>query len=154
MKTLQELVNERLKISNRIECLGDKYFIGSCDTSVTFDKEIDRCLHCIDYFFGISKLKEVAPRFRDFYSVYDDNKPLKMENEEVRELFKIILNILFSSESDLDKGLEILIDACKIPEDKAKRLYINKARQYSKYDELKFDQGLILHIEYWERKNN
>ena len=73
-------------------------------------------------------------------------------NEEVRELFKIILNILFSSESDLDRGLEILIDVCEIPEDKAKRLYINKARQYSKYDELKFDQGLILHIEYWERK--
>ncbi len=149
MKNFDEYIIEKLKVTkNKQLTLGDIYRIYYVNCSMAADLEPEIFLKRIDDIFGINKLYELQNKYTDYFEEYEDNVATKINNEDVNELCKILLNIIFSVSADLEihDGLKQLIDACNIPSHKAKLLNI------SEFDtKLMYDNYLLVYFKFEER---
>ena len=120
MKNFDKYIIEKLKITNnsKILTLGDIYKISAVNISASAMNDSDRFLETIDDVFGITKLYELQNEYTDYFKQYEDNIDPKILNEKVKNICKILLNIIFSAPADMTihDGLKILLDDCNIPQ--------------------------------------
>lgn len=157
MKNFDEYIIEKLRITHnsRELTLGDIYRIYDVDISAWTNTHPEDFLERIDDVFGITTLYELQDKYRDYFKEYEDNRnnrDYRIKNEEINELCKIILNIIFSVPADktIDDGLKRLIDDCNILPYKSHSLNIVQ-KQKPTYSELKYDNTLLVHFEFEER---
>lgn len=154
MKNFDEYIIEKLRITHnsRELTLGDIYRIYDVDISAWTNTHPEDFLERIDDVFGITNLYELQDNYRDYFKEYEDNRAHRIQNEEINELCKIILNIIFSVPADktIDDGLKRLIDDCNILPYKSHSLNIVQ-KQKPTYSELKYDNTLLVHFEFEER---
>lgn len=149
MKNFNEYIIEKLKVTkNKQLTLGDLYQISGVNCSLGTDMDPQRFFKKIDDTFGINKLYELQNEYTDYFEKYADNEdPTNIKNRKVKEICKILLNIIFSVPADMEipDGLKQLIDDCNIPPHKAKLLSFTLFNTKLMYDgyllvQFKFDK--------------
>lgn len=152
MKNFNEYIIEKLRITknSRELTLGDIYRIYTIDISAWSNTHQEEFLEKVDDIFGITKLYELQDKYTDYFKEYEDNRAHSIDNEEINELCKIILNIIFSAPADktIYEGLIRLRDDCDIPPYKAKLVNIDSNLTYSK---LMYANSLLVYFEFEER---
>lgn len=152
MKNFNEYIIEKLKINtnSRELTLGDIYRIYTVDISAWTNTHPEDFLERVDDAFGIANLYELQDKYTDYFKEYADNRDHRIKNEEINNLCKIILNIIFSVPADktLDDGLQRLIDDCNILPYKSNSLKIVQTDAYSK---LTYNNNLLVYFEFEER---
>ena len=152
MKTFGEYIIEKLKVTknNKELTLGDIYKINSVFISDWFDVHPNIWVKMIDDIFNIDKLYELQNEYTDYFEKYEDNIDPKVKNEEVKELCKIILNIIFSAPDDMSihEGVERFLTDCNIPPDKTELLKIDS---YPSFVNLMYDHTLLVYFKFKER---
>ena len=152
MKKFDEYIIEKLKVTknNKELTLGDIYKINSIYISSWFDMHPNIWVKTIDDIFKIDKLYELQNEYTDYFKKYEDNIVPKVKNDYVKELCKIILNIIFSAPDDMSihAGVERFLTDCNIPPDKTKLLKINS---YPSSVNLMYDNSLLVYFEFKER---
>ena len=152
MKNFDEYIIEKLKVSAKYtgQTLGDVYKFKCVDVSAFTEGKPEKFLETVDDVFGITKLYELQDKYGDYFKEYEDNANPNINNREVKELSKILLNIIFSVPADktIYEGLIRLRDACEIPPYKAKLVNIDSNSVYSK---LMYANSLLVYFEFEER---
>lgn len=152
MKNFNEYIIEKLRITknSRELTLGDIYKFYTVDISAWTNSHPEDFLERVDGAFGITNLYELQDKYTDYFKEYADNRDHRIKNEEINNLCKIILNIIFSVPADntLDDGLKRLIDDCNILPYKSNSLKIVQTEAYSK---LTYNNNLIVYFEFEER---
>ena len=152
MKDFNEYIIEKLRITknSRELTLGDIYKFYTVDISAWTSSHPEDFLERVDDAFGITNLYELQDKYTDYFKEYEDNHDHRIKNEEINNLCKIILNIIFSVPADktLDDGLKRLIDDCEILPYKSNSLKIVQTDAYSK---LTYNNNLLVYFEFEER---
>jgi hypothetical protein len=152
MKDFNEYIIEKLKVSTKYagQTLGDVYKFTCVDVSAFTGNNPKSFLEKIDDIFGINNLYELQNKYTDYFKEYEDNTNPNINDEEVKKLCKILLNIVFSvpSNKTIYEGLIRLRDDCNIPPYKAKLVNIDSNSVYSK---LMYANSLLIFFEYEER---
>lgn len=152
MKNFDEYIIEKLKVSAKYtgQTLGDVYKFNCVDISAFTEGKPESFLEKIDDVFGITKLYDLQNKYTDYFKEYEDNVNPNINNEEVKKLCKILLNIIFSipSNKTIYEGLIRLRDDCEIPPYKAKLVNIDSNSVYSK---LMYANSLLVYFEFEER---
>ena len=152
MKNFNEYIIEKLKVTtnNKELTLGDIYKFYTVDISAWTNSHPEDFLERVDGAFGITNLYELQDKYTDYFKEYEDNRDHRIKNEEVNNLCKIILNIIFSVPADMtiDDGLKRLIDDCDIQQHKVDSLKIVQTEKYSK---LTYNNNLLVYFEFEER---
>lgn len=152
MKNFDEYIIEKLKVSAKYtgQTLGDVYKFNCVDISAFAEGKPESFLEKIDDVFGITKLYDLQNKYTDYFKEYEDNVNPNINNEEVKKLCKILLNIIFSipSNKTIYEGLIRLRDDCEIPPYKAKLVNIDSNSVYSK---LMYANSLLVYFEFEER---
>lgn len=135
MKNFNEYIIEKLKVTTNSKelTLGDIYRIYTVDISAWTNTHPEDFLERVDDAFGITNLYELQDTYTDYFKEYEDNRDHRIQNEEINNLCKIILNIIFSVPADrtIYEGLIKLIYVCDIPPHKANSLKIVQTEKYS-----------------------
>jgi len=152
MKNFDEYIIEKLRITHnsRELTLGDIYRIYTVDISAWTNTHPEDFLERVDDAFGITNLYDLQDKYTDYFKEYGDNRDHRIKNEEINNLCKIILNIIFSVPADktIDDGLKRLIDDCNILPYKSNSLKIVQNQTYSK---LTYANSLLVYFEFEER---
>ena len=152
MKNFNEYIIEKLRITknSRELTLGDIYKFYTVDISAWTSSHPEDFLERVDDAFGITNLYELQDKYTDYFKEYADNRDHRIKNEEINNLCKIILNIIFSVPADetIDDGLKRLIDDCNILPYKSNSLKIVQTDAYSK---LTYNNNLLVYFEFEER---
>ena len=152
MKNFNEYIIEKLRITknSRELTLGDIYKFYTVDISAWTSSHPEDFLERVDDAFGINNLYELQDKYTDYFKEYADNRDHRIKNEEINNLCKIILNIIFSVPADetIDDGLKRLIDDCEILPYKSNSLKIVQTDAYSK---LTYNNNLLVYFEFEER---
>lgn len=119
MKNFDEYIIEKLKVTKNNEelTLSDIYRINNINITVSAIFDPRWFLKKIDGIFNIDKLYELQNEYTDYFEKYKDNIDPKIQNEEVKKVCKIILNIIFSVPDDMTiyDGFKRLLNDCNIP---------------------------------------
>jgi hypothetical protein len=152
MKNFNEYIIEKLKVSTKYigQTLGDVYKFNCVDVSAFTAGKPEKFLETVDDVFGITKLYELQNKYTDYFKEYEDNVNPNINDEEVKKLCKILLNIIFSVPANrtIYEGLIKLRDECEIPPYKAKLVNIDSNSTYSK---LMYANSLLVYFEFEER---
>ena len=148
MKNFDEYIIEKLKITNKkILTLGDVYKFTKIESNAYVDSHPKRFLDKVDEVFGINNLYNIRNNYPDYFKEYKDNCEPKLNGEDVKELCKILLNIIFSVPADMtiQDGLNILLDDCNISQ------YERELFKLESNSTLFFTNYLLVHFKYEER---
>lgn len=152
MKNFDEYIIEKLKVSTKYtgQTLGNVYKFNCVDVSAFTAGKPEEFLEKVDDIFGITNLYELQDKYTDYFKEYEDNVDPNINDEEVKKLCKILLNIIFSVPADktLDDGLKRLIYDCNILPYKSNSLKIDI---YPTYSKLMYDNALLVYFEFVER---
>lgn len=151
MKNFDEYIIEKLKVTNMGLTLGDIYRIYNINSSVSAILDPEWFATKIDDIFDLNNLYELQYDHTDYFKEYKDNDDTKIKSETVKNLCRILINIIFSAPADMELsgGLKHLIDDCHIPPNKAKLLTFDT---YPTYSKLMYDNSLLIYFEFKERK--
>ena len=148
MKNFDEYIIEKLKITNKkILTLGDVYKFTKIESNAYVDSHPKRFLDKVDEVFGINKLYNIRNNYPDYFKEYKDNCEPKINDEDAKELCKILLNIIFSVPADMtiQDGLNLLLYDCNISQ------YERELFKLESNSTLFFTNYLLVHFKYEER---
>lgn len=148
MKNFNEYIIEKLKITNKkILTLGDVYKFTKIESNAYVDSRPKRFLEKVDEVFGINNLYNIRNNYPDYFKEYKDNCEPKLNDEDAKELCKILLNIIFSVPVDMTihDGLNILLDECNISQ------YERELFKLESNSTLFFTNYLLVYFKYEER---
>ena len=152
MKNFNEYIIEKLRVSTKYkgQTLGDVYKFNCVDISAFTSGKPESFLEKVDEVFGIINLYDLQDKYTDYFKEYEDNVNPNINDEEVKKLSKILLNIIFSVPADktIYEGVIRLRDECEIPPYKAKLVNIDSNSVYSK---LMYANTLLVYFEFEER---